>query len=58
MDVSMKRMCETHQFENNHKWQNGDSGIIGSKRKKTRKEQGERIEKLTGERSYGDTHGK
>lgn len=48
MDGSLKRMCEAHWFENNHEWQNGDSGIIGSKRKKTRKDQGERIENPTG----------
>ena len=50
MDISLERMCETHWFENNHKWQNGDSGIMGSKWKKTRKEQGENIEKPIGKK--------
>lgn len=37
MDIALGRMCETHQFENNHKWQNGDSRTIGSQMKKIRK---------------------
>lgn len=50
MDISLEHMCETHSFENNHKRRNGDSGMMGSKMKKTRKEQREGIEKPTGKK--------